>query len=432
MSGTVYHVSALLAEVLRSVGVGTNLALLCLSWAVLSGRLLSSRGAVTSALAGLGLNPGCVRRSVAALSYGRFSLERVLERWCQAVERERQFVPSRYGGYRPVACDLVGFFRPRLGGEVGQHYHSLSQRVQPALVFALLAAVGRVGATRFPLLRKVIRSTAQESDTAFYRRVLGEVQTSLAADEALVVDAGFCLADLLASSGRFVARAPKNLCARRNTLPPYPGRGRRGSYGERVRPLDRVRKKQRIEATPADQVLTFQVGKHRVSARVYKNLVQSSQKPGAPCFTCMVFHDRRYHDPLVLATNLSVSPKALYLLYKDRWPIEKAPLAAKQMLGAERAFVFGKESRHRLPEIALLCGNILAYVAATAQPAATGFWDRAARPTCGRLRRTLERVHFFELTWDTSRFREKASPTEHLTKGVLAHRRTKSAAVTGK
>lgn len=432
MSATVYHLCSLLLAVLSSVRVGTNLALLSLMWAVLSGRLLGSRGALISALCSLGLSNGCVRRAVAALSYGRFSCAALLTCWCRAVAGEQQFRSSRYGGYRPVACDLVGFFRPRLCGDVCQHYHSGSQRVQPAMVFAMVAAVGRVGATRFPLLRKIIRSDASESDTAFYRRVVQQTQAELAKDETLVVDAGFCLADLLASGGRFVARAPKNLCARRNSLPPYRGRGRRSSYGERVRPLCRVRKGQRIAATEADKVLWFKIGKRRVSARVYKNLVQSSQKVGAPCFTCVVFHDRRYHDPLVLVTNLPVSPEALYQLYRDRWPIEKVPLAAKQMLGAERAFVFGPESRYRLPEITMLCGNILSYVAAIAQPTATGFWDRAARPTCGRLRRTLERVHFSDLTWDSSRFREKGSPTQHLPKGVLAHRRQKPASNTGK
>ena len=40
--------------------------------------------------------------------------------------------------------------------------------------------------------------------------------------------------------------------------------------------------------------------------------------------------------------------------------MEQVPLAAKQMIGAHRAFVFGGESRSRLPELALLAGNILA------------------------------------------------------------------------
>jgi hypothetical protein len=113
-------------------------------------------------------------------------------------------------------------------------------------------------------------------------------------------------------------------------------------------------------------------------------------------------------------------------LYRDRWPIEQLPQAAKQMLGCERAFVFGQESRLRLPELALLAGNLLSYVAATSQPVATGFWDRCARPTCGRLRRVLARVHFSELPVGEGQLRKKASVTAHLPKGVKAHRRQKA------
>jgi len=98
-----------------------------------------------------------------------------------------------------------------------------------------------------------------------------------------------------------------------------------------------------------------------------------------------------------LATSLSVSAYALWGLSRDRWPVEPVPLAAKQRIGAHRAFVCGGESRHRLPEVALLAGNVLAYVAATAAAVATGWWDRCCRPTCGRLRRVLLRGDFSEI-----------------------------------
>jgi len=139
-----------------------------------------------------------------------------------------------------------------------------------------------------------------------------------------------------------------------------------------------------------------------------------------------VIHDPRYQEPLVLATNLPVSAYALWCLYRDRWPVEQLPLAAKQMIGAHRAFVFGGESRHRLPELALLAGNVLTYVAATSAAVATGFWDRCCRPTCGRLRRVLLRVNFSEIPVLEGPLRKKASVTAHLPKGVQGHRRRKS------
>ena len=151
----------------------------------------------------------------------------------------------------------------------------------------------------------------------------------------------------------------------------------------------------------------------------------TTSKPGGPAFRCVVIRDPHYREPLVVATTLPVSASALWRLYRDRWPIEQVPLAAKQMLGAHRAFVFGDESRHRLPELALLAGNVLAYVAATTAAVATGFWDRRCRPTCGRLRRILLRVDFPVIPIPAEPLRKKASVTAHLPKGVQGHRRQK-------
>jgi hypothetical protein len=105
--------------------------------------------------------------------------------------------------------------------------------------------------------------------------------------------------------------------------------------------------------------------------------------------------------------------------------VEGLPLWAKQMLGAARQFVFAPESRQRLPEVALLAGSILAYTAATQPAFATGFWDRAPRPTPGRLRRLLAQVHLPDLPELPQQLRKKPSPTAHLSTGVCGHRRQK-------
>jgi hypothetical protein len=95
-------------------------------------------------------------------------------------------------------------------------------------------------------------------------------------------------------------------------------------------------------------------------------------------------------------------------------------------LGAVRSFVFGKQSRVRLPVISLLAGSLLTYVAASSPVVATGFWDRCVRPTCGRLRRVLCSLHFSDLPTLAGQIRKKESVTEHLPKGILGHRRQKA------
>jgi len=425
MSTIVYRISALLGAIVADVPVGTNLGLFWLLWALISGRFLLSRGAVFPALADGGLPADAVRRSGAALAYGRWAIQPLVRAWHQMVEQEGRWRAHRYEGFRPVACDLVGFFRPHLRGCVGKHYQSGADKALPAIVLAVVAAVGSVGKVRLPLLRLVLRAEPSDcSEAMLQRRAIRQAGAALQSDEVLVVDAGFGVADLLTEGvPRFVARVARNFTARCNVLPAYTGRGRRPSYGVRVRPLPRQHKGKTIAATPPDATAQWVVAGRIVRAYVWNDLVLATAKPGAATFRCVVIHDPRFHDPLVVATNLPMSAYALWCLYRDRWPIEQIPLAAKQMLGAHRAFVFGGESRHRLPELGLLAGNVLTYVAATTVAVATGFWDRHCRPTCGRLRRVLLRVDFSEAPVPAGPLRKKASVTAHLPTGVLGHRR---------
>ena len=427
MSTIVYRISVLLSAMLVQVPLGTNLALFWLLWALISGRFLLSRGAVFPALAALGLPADAVRRSGAALTYGCWTIQPLLDAWYHRVQQEGRWRAHTYEGFRPVACDLVGFFRPQLTGCVGKHYQSGAEKALPAIVLAVVAAVGSVGDVRLPLLRLLLRADPDNgSEAELQRRAVTHAGAALHPDEVLVVDAGFSVADLLtAGVPRFVARVARNFTARRNVLPAYHGRGRRPAYGEMVRPLPRIYKGQPIAATPWDAAAKWVVAGRIVRAYVWTNLVLSTAKPGAAVLRCVVIQDPRYRAPLVVATNLPVSACAVWGLYRDRWPVEQAPLAAKQLLGAHRAFVFGGESRYRLPELALLAGNIVAYVAATTAAVATGFWDRHCRPTCGRVRRVLVQVHFSEIPVPTGSLRKKASVTGHLPKGVQGHRRRK-------
>jgi hypothetical protein len=427
MSPIVYRISVLLGVLLAEVRVGTNLALFWLLWALISGRFLLSRGAVFPALADLGLPADAVRRASAALTYGSWTVQALLGTWHHRVQQEGRWHAHAYEGFRPVVCDLLGFFRPQLNGCVGKHYQAGANKALPAIVLAVVAAGGSVGNVRLPLLRLLLRvDPGNGSEAELQRRAVTQAGATLHADEVLVVDAGFAVADLLTSEvPRFVARVARNFTARRNRWPAYKGRGRCPIYGERVRPLPRQRQGKSLAATPPDATAQWVVTGRRIRAQVWENLVLAAAKPGATAFRCVVIHDPRYHDPWVVATNLPVSAYALWRLYRDRWPIEQAPLAAKQMLGAHRAFVFGRESRYRLPELARLAGNILAYVAATAAPVATGFWDRQCRPPCGRLRRVLLQVHFSQVPVPAGALRKKTSVTVHLPKGVQGHRRRK-------
>jgi len=248
-------------------------------------------------------------------------------------------------------------------------------------------------------------------------------------EDVLVVDRGFGVAALQeAGAAAYVARCPKNFTARRAAPPPYHGRGRPATRGELVRPLARRYKGRVLAATPPDQTVTWHEAGRLVRAEVWRDLLGPDSPAGGPTFRVLALHDPRYAEPLLLATPLPLRPQTARALYRDRWPVEQLPLAAKQLLGAARQFVSAPETCQRLPELALLAGAVLTYVAATSPAVPAGFWDRRPRPTPGRLRRLLARCPFPEDFPLPARLRRKAAVTGHLPTGYWGQRRAATAA----
>jgi hypothetical protein len=134
-------------------------------------------------------------------------------------------------------------------------------------------------------------------------------------------------------------------------------------------------------------------------------------------------YDPAYTTPWLLATPLKLKSATVKTIYQDRWPVEQIPLAAKQIVDAHRQFVHAHESIQRLPELALLTGSILSFLAATAPTTPTGFWDRQPKGTPGRFRRCLSGKTFPQSYPLPQQLRKKASMTDHLPKGILAHQR---------
>src|SRR6266852_8006783 len=170
MSTRVSRIAILLGAIVADVPVGTHLGLFWLLWALLAGRFLLSRGAVFPALADGGLPADAVRRSGAALAYGRWAIETLVQAWQQVVLQEDRWHAHSYEGFRPVACDLVGFYRPRLSGCVGKHYESTADKALPAIVLAVVAAVGAIGTVRFPLVRLILRTDPDDPREAALQR----------------------------------------------------------------------------------------------------------------------------------------------------------------------------------------------------------------------------------------------------------------------
>jgi hypothetical protein len=423
----------ILCAITQDLPIGTNLALLHFLWMQISGALLPSRGALFPGLHALGLLPAAVRRAWAAFRYGDWQIDDLLSAWKEQAMQGGQWQERQYDGYRPKAVDLTAYWRPTLRGLRTKHYYPPAGKALPAVVLGIIARVGRVNTQRVALITDLVRADSDDpSETALQTRVLFQVAKTLAADEIPVFDAGFRIRRLQdAKIPRYVVRLAANFTARRNTLPHY-NRGRPAQYGEIVRPLARRWKERLIQATAPDRVETWIEDGVEFRAEFWDNLVLSDVKvhPDNFTFHVVAVHDPRFHQPWLLGCPLRLSGAALRGLYCDRWPVEQVPSAGKQMLGGARQFVFAPESCQRLPEINLLAGNLVTYLAATLPAIPTGFWDRNPKPTPGRLRRLLARLSFPKSYPLPERLRKKATVTDHLPKGIRAHRRTKPAAST--
>lgn len=426
MQEVVYRVIGVLCAVAAATPIGTNLGLVHLLWMLVSGRLLESRGAVMPGLSAAGLSEPAARRAWAALGQGGWSSAELLGRWRQHVEQVGDWRGHEYEGYRPVAVDVTGFWRPRLQGCATSHYDGRAGKARPAIPVGIVARVGSVGTQRLGLPLAFVRADETDPRVAAHERALLAAAAQAAADDdALVLDAGFELRQLQqVGATRYVVRAAKNVTARRAALPDYPGRGRPRTRGELIRPRARTYRGRELPATAPDQVVTWQEGDAVIRAEAWDDLVlPDAPVAGAPPFRLVVIHDPRWTEPLVLATTLPVSARALRDLYRDRWPVEQLPLAAKQMLGAARAFVSAPETCQRLPQLALLAGSILTYLAATLPAVPTGAWDRRPRPTPGRLRRVLGQAVFPTSFPLPARIRQKAAVSTHLPTGFWGQRR---------
>jgi hypothetical protein len=423
------HTIQTLTAVVEKLPIGTNLALYQFLWMLLSGALHNSRGAMFPALKSIGLRDEEVRRAWAAMRYGSWETEKLLETWRTHVTNQGKWQASQYAGYYTKAVDITAYWRPTLKGLQSKHYQDEADKALPAVVFGMIGRVGRVGQQRMALLTDLVRVDLKDpSKTACQSLLLQQLAEYLTADEMPVLDAGFKLKALFqAGLERFVLRLATNFTARRNFLPAYDG-GRPDEYGALVRPLARTYDGKQIPATSPDRVETWTHLGLDFRAEFWEDLVLREYKPSREnqTFTVVAVYDPRFENPWLLACPLQLSGADFWGFYQDRWPIEQLPLAAKHMVGAQRQFVSAAESCYRLPELSLLAGSMLTYLAATLPPIPTGFWDRKPKGTPGRLRRWLGRTTFSNLRPVLQgRIRKKSSVTDHLPKGVLAHRRSK-------
>lgn len=418
------HTISVLNELLVGLPIGTNLALMHVFWALLSGQLLNSRGALFPGLKAIGLKDDAIRRAWTAVSKGVWQTALLIDLWRKHVEGLPEWKPHAYEGYKAVTADVTAFWRPTLKNCPSQHYHPAAGRALPAVIFGVVGRVGEINGQRLALPQAFERVHPKDpSELRLWDDVLKNIHKTLEADEIVVVDAGVKVRDLqTAGINRYVVRLANNFTARRNVIPEYCGVGRTPIYGELIRPLERKYKDKTLAATPPDETQSWDEAGRTLRAELWRNLVlpDCAPDPHNQIFDVYAIYDPSFATPWLLATPVVLKPASVRAMYKDRWPVEQIPLSAKQMIGSHRQFVHADETIQRLPELALLAGSILSFLAATLPATPTGFWDRKPKRTPGRFRRALAGQAFPELANLSGRLRKKNSATAHLPVGHLA------------
>ena len=432
---------------------GTDLGLSDLISAMFSGYFIESGGAVTPAVEAFlrrdikdeKEREARTRRAAKAVTYGNYNLRELMNKLRDIVEAEGYWKPIMVQGYRIESVDFTAFRRTAVKKLKTKAYVSDANRAVPAVPIGMIASVGEVNGQRVALLKDAVPTNLTVNDGSSHKKKLyKQVAKGLDSDEIAVLDAGFKLAEATeANMQRCLIRLAKNC-----TFGKMPGkipnrtsdRGRTPTQykAEIVRPLARKHSDKTHPATKADKTCTMIDERGReievhIWEKVYflerhlKNITdeRKKRKLRRMPLKVMAIYDPAYDEPLLVGTPLvSLKPEAAYKIYVARWPVEGLPQAGKYILsgGTGTHYVHHPTAMERLPTLSLIFGSLLKYVAATLPPFRTGFWDRALKPTYGRLLRHLKKVGIPL----SGQLFKKGSVTAHLPVGYDAIRLAKT------
>ncbi|MFO7679576.1 MAG: hypothetical protein R6X34_05945 [Chloroflexota bacterium] len=447
-----YRILSLIEQTVAVAPKGTALGLSDVVSAMFSGYFIESGGAVTPAVEAFlrqevkdekeRVSRTC--RAAKAVTYGSYNSLEMMNQVQAIVQQEGYWQPIKAQDYRIASVDFTAFRRTAVKKLKAKAYVSDANRAVPAVPIGMIAAVGEVNGQRVALLKNVVHTKLSDNDSVSHKKKLyQQVAKELDEDEIAVFDAGFKLAEAAAAHiERCLIRLSKN-CTFGKTPGKIPertsqkGRTPTQYQAEIVRPLARKHGDNTLPATKADQIciMTDENGRE-IEVHIWEKVYflerhlqdvadqRKKRKLRQMPLKVMAIYDPDYEDPLLVGTPvLSLKPAAAFKIYVARWPVEGLPQTGKYLLsgGLGTHYVHHPTAMERLPTLSLIFGSLLKYAAAVLPPFRTGFWDRNAKPTYGRLLRHLKKVG---LPLSGQLFK-KASVTAHLPVGYDAIRLAK-------
>lgn len=444
-----YRMLDLIEQMVAVAPKGTALGLCDVISAMFSGYFIESGGAVMPAVEAFlrqevkeeKERAARSRRAAKAITYGTYNLKELMDKVQEIVQAEGNWKPVMAQGYRIVPVDFTAYRRAAVKKLKTKAYVADANRAVPAVPIGMIATVGEVNGQRVALLKNVVFTDLKINDESSHKQDLyKQVAKGLEEDEIAVFDAGFKLAEATATNiQRCLIRLSKN-CTFGKTPGKIPertskkGRTPTQYQAEIVRPLAREHGGNTLPATEADESIKMTDEKGvEIEVHIWQKLYflerhlsketneRKKHKLRHMALKVMAIYHPAYNDPLLLGTPLlPLNPKAAYKIYMSRWPVEGLPQTGKYILsgGGGTHYVHHPTAMERLPALSLIFGSLLKYGAATLPPFRTGFWDRALKPTYGRLLRHLKKVG---LPLSGQLFK-KESVTTHLPVGYAAIR----------
>lgn len=444
-----YQVQQAIEQMVATLPKGTNLGICDAISAMYSGYFVESGGGIMPAVDQYlstyiddeTERAARSRRAAKAITYGQFNLEELLDELKKRVDADGQWQATVIQGYKLKPVDMTAYKRTRVKGLKSKTYDSSANKAVAGVPFGMMGTTGRVGEQRVAILELLVcGDTSQNAPSAEMEKVYKQVGKKLTETDLALFDAGFSLVDAVRYGvNNCVVRLAKNctfgktagkIPPRTSNKGPTPSR----HQAEVVRPLARKHGDNLLPASKPTQTHTIvdEAGVEitvKVWSRVYflerhldciEDTKRKRKLRQMPLQIVAIQHPD-FKNPLLLGTPvLELTAASMQAIYPERWPIEGIPQTGKYILsgGGGRHYVHHPTAITRLPALTMIFGSLFKYLAAILPPIRSGFWDRAAKPTYGRLLKYLKKVG---LPLSSQLFK-KASVTAHLPPGYEAIR----------
>lgn len=444
-----YQVQQAIEQMVATLPKGTNLGICDAISAMYSGYFVESGGGIMPAVDQYlstyiddeTERAARSRRAAKAITYGQFNLEELLDELKKRVDADGQWQATVIQGYKLKPVDMTAYKRTRVKGLKSKTYDSSANKAVAGVPFGMMGTTGRVGEQRVAILELLVcGDTSQNAPSAEMEKVYKQVGKKLTETDLALFDAGFSLVDAVRYGvNNCVVRLAKNctfgktagkIPPRTSNKGPTPSR----HQAEVVRPLARKHGDNLLPASKPTQTHTIvdEAGVEitvKVWSRVYflerhldciEDTKRKRKLRQMPLQIVAIQHPD-FKNPLLLGTPvLELTAASMQAIYPERWPIEGIPQTGKYILsgGGGRHYVHHPTAITRLPALTMIFGSLFKYLAAILPPIRSGFWDRAVKPTYGRLLKYLKKVG---LPLSSQLFK-KASVTAHLPPGYEAIR----------